>query len=363
MYHSISRFNSHLCVSPELFEDHCKSLAEAGWRGISLAEAEDYFVNKRRLPAKVCLFTFDDGYLDNYVHAEPLLRRYGHHGLMFPVAECLLHDNLLRPNSEDLGRDPERAKELPDMDKRAPIAKAGIPVHGIDFCSWREVKHMHHHGNMASAPHSLRHDRVVRSLEYNVLFRPGGRRGFFSTPPYTILWGLPRFDLGHALNDRAYTLNPEVFDVVKQMVPQAWQAAQKFLDSEENRKAIQAAVAKLPSLGVRETEAQYRERIFQELVRCRELFSEQLGSLPLSFCWPWGSNNSVAIEEGRRAGFKVFFTTRRGLNRPGTQNVHRIPVRGGNGQELLHQVSHCSSSLREVMRMIAIVYNRRFSKK
>ena len=69
MYHSISRFNHRLCVSPELFDDQCRALVRAGWRGVSLAEAEDFFLGKRRLPRKTLLFSFDDGYLDNYANA------------------------------------------------------------------------------------------------------------------------------------------------------------------------------------------------------------------------------------------------------------------------------------------------------
>ena len=181
MYHSISRFKSGFCVPPESFDVHCKTLTDAGWRGISLLEAEDYFLKKRRLPRKTCLFTFDDGYLDNYVHAEPILRRYGHQGILFPVAECLNTESVLRPNADDLGATPDRAKELPDLDLRAGVKRAGALVSQTIFCSWREVVHMHHNGVLAAAPHSLRHDRVVRSLEYSNLCRPAGTRVFFTT--------------------------------------------------------------------------------------------------------------------------------------------------------------------------------------
>ena len=348
MYHSISRFKHRLCVSPELFEEHCKTLAAAGWRGISLAEAEDYFLKKGRLPGRVCLFTFDDGYLDNYVYAEPILRQYGHYGVLFPVVECLGKEELLRPNLEALKENPECADGLPDLDKRATISRARLPVYQITFCNWQEVRHMHHNGNLAAAAHSMRHDRVVRSLEFDRLYMPGGRGGFFGIPPYASLWGFPRFDLGHSLACRGYELAPELFELVKQMVPQEWEQAKVFLAKEENRQAIHEAIFKLPLLGTLESESSYRLRLFNEFSQCREIFAEQLGSPPISFCWPWGDYNRIALEEARKAGFKVFFTTRRGVNRRGNAlAVRRMSVRGGSGQEVLNKLRFVSNALLE----------------
>ena len=348
MYHSISRFKSGFCVPPESFDVHCKTLTDAGWRGISLLEAEDYFLKKRRLPRKTCLFTFDDGYLDNYVHAEPILRRYGHQGILFPVAECLNTESVLRPNADDLGATPDRAKELPDLDLRAGVKRAGALVSQTIFCSWREVVHMHHNGVLAAAPHSLRHDRVVRSLEYSNLCRPAGKRGFFSVPPYPVLWGMPAFDLGHFLASPGYTLAPELFELIKNMVPQGWNEAKAFLAKEENRQAVQAAVGQLPCLGVRETEPDYRARIFQEFVRCRDIFTEKLGTPPVSFCWPWGRYSAIALEEAKRAGFRVFFTTERGANRRGgALSVRRISVRNWSSDLLMQKVSLAANAALE----------------
>lgn len=348
MYHSISRFQHRLCVSPELFEEHCKTLADAGWRGISLAEAEDYFFKKRRLPGRVCLFSFDDGYLDNYVYAEPILRQYGHHGVLFPVVDFIGKEEVLRPTLESLKENPERVRELPDLDRRATINRSRLPVYQITFCNWQEIRHMHHDGNLASAAHSMRHDRVVRSLEFNRLYTPGGRGGFFGVPPYASLWGLPRFDLGHGLAYRGYELAPELFELVQRMVPQEANAAKAFLAKEENRQAVHEAVGKLSCLGTLESEASYRARIFQEFTECREVFTKQLGTPPISFCWPWGDYNRIALEEARKAGFKVFFTTRRGVNlRSNALAVRRFAVRGGSGQELLKKIRFVSNPFLE----------------
>ena len=348
MYHSISRFKNYLCLSPEQFEDHCRTLAEAGWTGISLPEAEDYFLKKKRLPNKVCLFTFDDGYLDNYVYAEPILRRYGHHGVIFPVLGCIESNKILHPNSDLPAPSPEADKLFTALDKRLTVIRSGRHVAKIQFCSWGELTHMHFHGNIASAPHSMHHSRVVRSLKFNGLFAPQGRGSFFSVPPYEICYGFPRFDLGHALACRGYRIEPEVFEIAKGMVPQEKEAAKEFLSDPSNQRNILDALLKLPNLGVLETKGEYRQRVIEEISQCREIFIKHFGITPISFCWPWGDFSKTSLEIAHEIGFRVFFSTGRRANRFGKANaVHRITVRQETGQQVLQKVKFASNAALE----------------
>ena len=80
MYHYVSSFPGAIAVSPEHFEDQCRGMAKHGWRGIGLDEAEAFLLKGAPLPPRSLLITFDDGYLDNYVYAWPILRKYGHKG-------------------------------------------------------------------------------------------------------------------------------------------------------------------------------------------------------------------------------------------------------------------------------------------
>lgn len=348
MYHSISRFKNYLCLPPEQFEDHCRTLSEAGWRGICLAEAEDYFLKKKRLPNKVCLFTFDDGYLDNFVHAEPILRHYGHHGIVFPVLGYIEPKNGIRPNRELSPPSKEAVNLLSALDKRRTTVRSGRRVAGIQFCSWDELKHMHFHGNMASAPHSMYHSRVVRSLKFKGLYAPQGRGSFFSVPPYAICYGFPRFDLGHALACQGYQIVPEVYEISQSMVPQEINEAKQFLSSPENRQSVLNAFLKLPCLGVLESEEQYRQRVTEELCQCREVFIQKFGDAPLSFCWPWGDYSKTCLEIAREVGFRIFFSTGRRANRFGKANaVHRITIRQETGQQVLQKVQFASNAALE----------------
>ena len=115
MYHYVSRFPGAIAVSPEHFEDQCRGMAEHGWRGIGLDEAEGFLLKGAPLPPRSLLITFDDGYLDNYVYAWPILRKYGHKGVVFAVTERMVAEkNAARPLPTS-GRGCLRPASLPWM--------------------------------------------------------------------------------------------------------------------------------------------------------------------------------------------------------------------------------------------------------
>lgn len=309
MYHSISRQTGKLHVSPELFEEQCCALSKAGWRGISLTEAEDHFLRGKKLPPRTCLFSFDDGYLDNYVYAEPILRAYGHQGVIFPALHMLEEGKKPRPNRDELASAPERRKELGDLHTPRMIWRAGYRVREARFCSWSEIHRLREGGVMDAAPHSLTHGRVVSGLDFTKLHNSGKGHGFFGVFPYEALWGMPVFPTGYALSTRGYTLNPALFDLVRAMVPQKRKEAQNYLSDAGNRQNVLAAIKKLPWLGRPETDVEFRARLFTEFSQCRKIFAERLGHTPVSFCWPWGASCKESVEEAERAGFRLFFCT------------------------------------------------------
>ncbi|MEL5849240.1 MAG: polysaccharide deacetylase family protein [Candidatus Igneacidithiobacillus chanchocoensis] len=92
MYHNIqlappgARLRS-LYVSPRRFARQMRLLAWAGYRGVSLADAEPYLRGERQ--GKVVAITFDDGYRDNLQHALPVLQQWGFTATCFVVSGAL----------------------------------------------------------------------------------------------------------------------------------------------------------------------------------------------------------------------------------------------------------------------------------
>jgi len=90
MYHYISASPSAqdhirygLSVPPEMFEAQVKLLSDNGYTTISLRELYEYLAVGKSLPANPIVLTFDDGYVDNYTNAFPILQKYGMAGTFF----------------------------------------------------------------------------------------------------------------------------------------------------------------------------------------------------------------------------------------------------------------------------------------
>ena len=94
MYHHVSPNPGLVTVSPENFRAQMRWLATHGWHTVGTKELEDFLAG-RPLPARSVMLTFDDGYLDNFVHAFPVLREYGLKAVIF-VITGLIGDGEIR---------------------------------------------------------------------------------------------------------------------------------------------------------------------------------------------------------------------------------------------------------------------------
>lgn len=90
MYHYIGNnpnptdlARNSLSVSPDKFEEQMKYLADNGYTSISLDTLYAALTRQITLPSKAIVLTFDDGYVDFYVNAYPILRQYGLHATEF----------------------------------------------------------------------------------------------------------------------------------------------------------------------------------------------------------------------------------------------------------------------------------------
>ena len=84
MYHDIIDDGSSN-VPPDVFWEHIRELYVAGFTAVPLTALKDYVFHGIELPPNAVVITFDDGYLSNYVHAFPILERFGFHAAIFPM--------------------------------------------------------------------------------------------------------------------------------------------------------------------------------------------------------------------------------------------------------------------------------------
>ncbi len=73
----------NLSVAPDKFEEQMQYLATKGYTPITLDTMYAGLKGQITLPLKPVVLTFDDGYIDFYVNAYPILRRFGFQAVSF----------------------------------------------------------------------------------------------------------------------------------------------------------------------------------------------------------------------------------------------------------------------------------------
>jgi peptidoglycan/xylan/chitin deacetylase (PgdA/CDA1 family) len=149
MYHHISAAPGLVTIAPATFRAHIQALAQAGWRSAGLAEVER-FLRGEALPAKTCIITFDDGYLDNFIEAHPVLAEFGMTAVLYIVTGWL-GDGPVR-----------READLPDHRECMRRVRAGEP--DSVMLRWSEVEAMRAAGTFEFHSHTHTHTRWDKTI-------------------------------------------------------------------------------------------------------------------------------------------------------------------------------------------------------
>lgn len=86
-YHSISTdgFEDQITIQKEKFIQHLDYLQSEGYTTMWLSEIDGYQKQRKALPPKTVVLTFDDGYVNNYTELFPLLKQYDMKATVFMV--------------------------------------------------------------------------------------------------------------------------------------------------------------------------------------------------------------------------------------------------------------------------------------
>lgn len=96
MYHHVTPVDGSITASPANFEDQLRWLSRRGYTSLTTDQFAG-FLDGQPVPKKSVLITFDDGYLDNWVYAYPLLKQYGFNAVIFLVTSWV-NDGPVRPH-------------------------------------------------------------------------------------------------------------------------------------------------------------------------------------------------------------------------------------------------------------------------
>lgn len=77
MYHSVLKSRKgQYSVSPSMLEEDIKYLKKHAYTAVFIQDIIDFCENKKDLPKKPVVLTFDDGYYNNFYYAYPLIKKY-----------------------------------------------------------------------------------------------------------------------------------------------------------------------------------------------------------------------------------------------------------------------------------------------
>ena len=342
LYHGVNPRKDSINVSPERFEQHLKALQAAGYRGVGMEEAASYFLEGRALPAKSVLITFDDGYLDNWLFAYPLLKKYGHKATIFVVAGAV-ENGPSRPNLEDVWSGKINESGLTSLDTPCPPEKSGPVPKKNRYLNWEEARTMERDGWVHVAAHSFQHTTVFSGPEFSGYFNPEALANNLDRLPMSVPLGFPRFSSAPALSAPAFLPSQTVFDLVGRHVPQEPEAATAYFLSPDSRAPLEAAFNALPpqERGEMESRDAFRDRVRGEVDHCKALIQTELDRPEIAFCWPWGQYSATALTQAQESGYRLFFATSCGANLPGKhpEHIHRFKVRDCSAAWLLRRVA------------------------
>jgi peptidoglycan/xylan/chitin deacetylase (PgdA/CDA1 family) len=166
-------------VTPQTFERHLQFLT-AHFEVLGIGQLLQAWSSRAlRDDARYCAITFDDGWIDNYQHAYPLLRAYNVPATIFLPTDYVGSRERLWPDRlgcllrrrgigspEEWNSTIERAKTLPDEQRTLLIdtiaATVGEGPAERRFLDWDEAREMSRHG-IAFGSHTATHANLARA--------------------------------------------------------------------------------------------------------------------------------------------------------------------------------------------------------
>lgn len=77
---------NEVVISAQQLKAELLLVKELGYTPLTMSEVNDYLNNNQPIPKKSILITFDDGYMDNYVHAFPILKELDMKATIFVIS-------------------------------------------------------------------------------------------------------------------------------------------------------------------------------------------------------------------------------------------------------------------------------------
>jgi peptidoglycan/xylan/chitin deacetylase (PgdA/CDA1 family) len=140
MYHAIGYEAGNTARVPkENFIKQMKYLKNNGYVTLTLDEAYDFFVKNKPIPEKSVVLTFDDGYVDNYVEAMPILKKFGFKATIFVITGAV-----------------NKSKNYMNVEQLKEMEASGMDIQG----------HTVHHKNLKELSYAIQLQTLKESKDF-----------------------------------------------------------------------------------------------------------------------------------------------------------------------------------------------------
>lgn len=332
MYHSVGipdpewRWN-YLTTPFQVFEQQIKWLKKCGFNSIHFDQYVDYIFTGATLPKKPVILTFDDGYLDNYIFAYPIMEKYGMVGTVY------INSDFIDPS--------ETKRSLYDEDGKLPEAKE---CRG--FMNAAEMQELEASNILRMESHAKTHTWYPISGKIVDFRHPNDKHDWMTWNDFPdkkpflqvddenlVKYGAPVFECAKSLI--AYRFFPKtdlttpLNNFVKENGGSAFFNHPNWKSKLEN-KAIELN-GSLKVQGAVESDEEHYQRVKHELEQSKSDLEKIVNRQVIMLCWPGGSGSKVGERAVKEVGYKIStaaqdltHTERKGLRNTPSQKSTRV---------------------------------------
>lgn len=306
MYHSIgipcTKWNFNFLTCPyEIFETNLKWLKKKNFNTITLSQLYNYMSKGIELPKNPIVLTFDDGYLDNWVFAYPLLKKYGFNAVIYVNPEFII-EKKVRYNLEDVWNQSCLLKDL----------------NTIGYLSWEEIRIMEEENIIDIQSHTMSHTSYPISDKIVDFRHPRDIYGWMTWNDNTemkpllqidngnlISYGQPVYEHERSLGAKVYYPDPALDNFLSDFVND--NGGKKLFDKMNWKSQLQDAtlcyIKKNSLESSFESDIKRKIRINYELESSKKIIERKLKKEVNFLCWPGGITNKEIIERSVDIGY------------------------------------------------------------
>lgn len=315
-------FWSHISHPPELFEAYLTYLKSKGYRTVLLPDVIGHIRGDNPLPDRSIALTFDDGYLDNWTIAAPLLKKYDFCGTVFVNPEFVDPREIIR--------------EQVSPDNPSEVTRDQVD----GFMSWNELKAVQNSGILDVQSHAMTHTWYFKSDKIIDFHHPGDQYPWLAwnvRPDRKHLWmtedqsnfvdfGVPVYEYDKSLITRRYFEPEEMNTKLAQFVKD--NGGTDFFKQRNWRNILSNEASKhKTTAGHIESKEEYEKRILWELQASKEEITSRLSKSIDIISWPCGGHNASTLDAAKRLGY-IGWAVR------GTSNISK-----GTDPYTIHRIS------------------------